>query len=240
MNNHARIQKKDIFLLIITLTVFAVLLVFCLWNWHLIVELFRYIVTGKELVQDYILSFGVPAQLAIGLITLICFFFPFFSLLPLEIVCGMTYGIWHATLLISLAIALASQLLYLVEHNFKVFLFTDKQRKKQAQIEECIRSSKRSIHWVMILLYIVPCIPFLIISSVACRSNMKWGTYTLYTALGPAPEVLVTLILGDRLTTSASPAVSFAVLMFMIALVVLSLVFRDSLIRFIFRSPEEE
>lgn len=237
--NKRTVRKRDVLILSLTIAIFAALIVFCVFKWHLIIDLLNHIVTGKTLVREYVQSLGIAGEAAITVVIIACFFFPVISSLPLQIVCVMAYGVWHATLLISFAIALASQILFLVERSFKVFCYTPKQRKKQEEIEECIKSSKRSIHAVMILLYIVPCIPFLIISSVASRSNMSWKRYTLYTALGPIPEVLVTLILGNRLTSNSSPVASFIVFFFMIALVILSLVFKDQLIYFIFNPPRK-
>ena len=239
MKNKKDIKKKDIAILVITIAIILAIILLCAFNWPLVINLFGLIVQGKEIVQDYILSFGVWGAIVIAIMLMFCFFFPFISSLPLQILCVMSYGIWWGTLLICIVLALASQLLFLLEKNFKTFFYSKKQRKKQEDIEARIKNSSRNINWVMVLLYIVPCIPFLVISSIACRSNMRWWKYTLFTAIGPIPEVIVTLFLGDQLTGNADPVWSVIVLVVMIAIVILSLVFKDKMIYWIFKPKKE-
>lgn len=239
MKEKKEIKKKDIIILVVTIAILLAIALLCAFNWPLVANLFSLIVKGKTIVQDYVLSFGILGEIIIAIMLMFCFFFPFISSLPLQILCVISYGVWHATILISVVLALAGQLLYLLEKNFKTFFYTKKQHKKQEEIEARIRNSSRSINWVMVLLYIVPCIPFLVISSIACRSNMRWWKYTLFTAIGPIPEVIVTLVLGDQLTSNTSPVWSMIVLVLMIAIVILSLVFKDKMIYWIFK-PEKE
>lgn len=239
MKNKHDIKKKDIVILVITVAILLAIALLCAFNWQLVVRLFDLIVEGKTAVKDYVSDFGILGEIIIAIMLMFCFFFPFISSLPLQILCVISYDVWHATLLISVVLALASQLLYLLQKNYKTFFYTKKQHKKQEEIEARIRNSSRNINWVMILLYIVPCIPFLVISTIAARSNMRWWKYTLFTAIGPIPEVIVTLVLGDQLTSNTSPAWSVTVLIFMIAIVILSLVFEDKLIYWIFKPKRE-
>lgn len=239
MKSKKNIRKRDIVLLAVTIAILLAIALLCAFNWSLVVKLFDLVVKGKTVVQDYVLSFGILGEIIIAIMIMFCFFFPFISSLPLQILCVVSYGVWHATLLISIVLALASQLLYLLQKNFKTFFYTKKQHKKQEEIEARIRNSSRNINWVMVLLYIVPCIPFLVISTIASRSNMRWWKYTLFTALGPIPEVIVTLVLGDQLTSNTSPVWSVIVLVVMISIVILSLVFEDKLIYWIFKPKKE-
>lgn len=239
MEGKKKIRKRDIVILVVTIAILLAMALLCAFNWSLVVDLFGMIVKGKTVVKDYVLKFGIWGEIVIAVVLMFCFFFPFISSLPLQILCVITYDVWHATLLISLVLALASQLLYLLEKNFKTFFYTKKQHLKQKEIEERIKNSSRNINWVMVLLYIVPCIPFLVISSIACRSNMRWWKYTLFTAIGPIPEVIVTLVLGDQLTSNSSPAWSLTVLIFMILIVILSLIFKDKMIYWIFKPKKE-
>lgn len=239
MKDKREIKKKDIVILAVTVAIILAIVLLCAFNWSLVVNLFNLVVKGKTIVQDYMLSFGILGEIILSIMMVFCFFFPFISSLPLQILCVISYGVVHATILISIVLALASQLLYLLEKNFKTFFYTKKQRQKQKDIEARIRNSSRNINWVMVLLYIVPCIPFLIISSIAFRSNMRWWKYTLFTAIGPIPEVIVTLVLGNQLTSNTSPVWSMIVLVLMIALVILSLVFKDKMIYWIFKPKKE-
>ena len=228
-------KVSDYILLGVLCTLVVAIVTFCIFKWYLIVSLFDYLIKGKNILREYILSFGIWGVIAISLLIVFCFFFPIISSLPLQIIALFTYGIWGGTLLIALSFTFGSQLLYLFQHNFKAFMYTAKQRKKQADIEARIQNSSRNIYGVMFWLYIIPCIPFLIIASVALRSNMKWWKYTLFTSLGPVPEILVTLLLGNQLINAGSPVWSFMILIGMLALVVLSFVFQDKMIYWVFK-----
>ncbi|MCI5745456.1 MAG: VTT domain-containing protein [Erysipelotrichaceae bacterium] len=238
--NKKNIKKLDIFLLALTILIFAFIIFFCIFNWHLVIDLLNVIINGKDVVKDYMAQFNFVGVIAISLLIIFCFFFPFFSSLPLQIICLFSYGYIKGSIIVSLSIAIASQLLFILQKNMKSFIFSKKQKEKQRKIEERIKNSKRNINAVMALLYVIPCIPFLIISSIACRSNMKWWKYTLFTFLGPIPEVFVTLFLGEKVTSASSPILSFIILVFMILLVVLSLIFKDKLIYFIFKPMESK
>ncbi len=235
-----KIKKSDIIILTITIALLIGIVIFCALNWHLVITLFDMIVEGKSIVKDFVTDFGWLGVVAIAVVLVFCFFFPFFSALPLEIVCVMSYGIWWSTLLVSLSIAIGSQILFLLEKNLKTFFYTKKQRQKQLELEERIKNRDRNIDVVMVLLYVIPLIPFMIIASIACRSNMKWWKYTLYTTLGVVPEVFCTLLIGNQVTSNSSPVVNMIILVLMILLVILMLIFKDKMIYWIFRPKKEK
>lgn len=120
MKSKKTLKKKDIVILVVTIAILLAIALLCAFNWSLVVNLFDLVVKGKTVVQEYVLSFGIWGEIVILIMMLFCFFFPFISSLPLQILCVVSYGIWHATLLISIELALASQLLFLLEKNFKL------------------------------------------------------------------------------------------------------------------------
>ena len=85
---------------------------------------------------------------------------------------------------------------------------------------------------IMLIAYLVPFIPFLIISSIAA-SGLKYWKYFLFTVFGPILEVIVTLFLGQALLNT-SPVASVVTLVLIIAIVVLSIIFKDKIVDFVF------
>jgi uncharacterized membrane protein YdjX (TVP38/TMEM64 family) len=69
---------------------------------------------------------------------------------------------------------------------------------------------------------------------------MKWWKYFIVTALGPIPDIFLTLWVGVKITNSSSPAFSFGLLLFIIAIIVLSMIFKNKLVDFIFTPKKEK
>ncbi len=225
------LRKRDIILLVVSFTIIAIAITFCLIYWDIVIDLFKKLVSGTEIMKEYVLSLGWVGVASAMLIIIICFFFPFISSLPVQIACGITYGLLKGTLIVSAAYAIASQLLFLFKQDFKLFM-TKKQKEKQMELDEKIKNSKRSMTMIMLIAYLVPFIPFLIISSIAA-SGLKYWKYFLFTVFGPILEVIVTLFLGQALLNT-SPVASVVTLVLIIAIVVLSIIFKDKIVDFVF------
>ena len=112
---------------------------------------------------------------------------------------------------------------------------SEKQRQQQLRMEQTIQNSSRSIETFLILAYLAPFVPFLLIHLVAANSGMKWRKYALITLFGPIPDVVVTLWLGEKVTSTSSPIVSFCILMVIIACVVFSLIYKEKMVNWIFK-----
>lgn len=231
------IRKRDIVLLVVSSIIILLVLIFCLIYWDIVSDLFKKVVSGTEIMKEYILSLGWVGIIAMMLIIIICFFFPFVSSLPVQLACGITYGLFKGTLIVSASYAIAAQLLFLFKQNFKL-LMTKKQRIKQQELHKKIENSHRGIIKTMIIAYLVPFIPFLIISNVAA-SGLKYPKYFLFTTFGPILEVVVTLYLGQTLL-SVSPVASIITLVGIICIVVLSIIFNDKIIDFVFVERKKE
>ena len=82
--------------------------------------------------------------------------------------------------------------------------------------------------------------PFFLIHMVAANSGMKWWKYSLVTLLGPMPDVIVTLWLGEKVVHAPNPIVSYGMLLLIVVCVALSMIYREKLIDWIFQPRKEE
>lgn len=231
-------NKKEILLILCTVCVLLVITVFSILNWGTIIRLFHEMIMGVAIVKEYVLSLGVAGVLAITLIIIACFFFPVVSSVPVQLASAISYGLPFGIVHVIVSVFLASQLTFLFTRTFRVFQ-SAKQRKKQQLMEEKIRNSKRSIVHFLLLAYLAPFVPFLLIHTVAANSGIKWRTYALITLLGPIPDIVVTLWLGEKITSTFSPAVSFSILMLIVLCVVLFILYREKLVDLIFEPRKE-
>lgn len=231
-------SKKEKCLILLTAVILIAVSVFAALNWTTIVDLFRQMVAGVAIVKEYVLSLGIVGVLSISLLIIVCFFCPVISSIPLQVTSSISYGLPFGVVHVVLSVFLASQLVFLFTRVIRVFQ-SPKRKEKQRLMEEKIRNSNRSILFFMVLAYLAPFIPFLLIHAVAANSGMKWWKYSLVTLLGPIPDVVVTLWLGTKITTTSSPITSFLMLLFVIVCVVLSLIYKEKMIDLIF-TPKKE
>ncbi len=232
-------NKKEKFLIAVAGVILLAVIVFAALNWATIVDLFRQMVTGVAIVKEYVLSLGIVGVLSISLLIIVCFFFPVISSIPLQITSSISYGLPFGIVHVVISVFLASQLIFLFTRVIRVFQ-SEKKKEKRRLMEEKIKNSNRSILFFMVLAYLAPFIPFLLIHTVAANSGMKWWKYSLVTLLGPIPDVVVTLWLGTKITTTSSPVVSFLTLLFVIVCVVFALIYREKMIDLIFTPKKED
>lgn len=230
-------SKKEKLIIIITGSLLAAVIIFSIFNWSTITYLFKEVSSGTVVVKDYVLSLGITGVIAMSIIMIACFFFPFLSSVPIQLTSAISYGFWGGFIHVTLSIFIASQLAFLLTKSTLV-LSSPKKKEEQRLMEEKIKNSKRSIYYFLFLAYLAPFIPFLVIHMVAANSGMKWWKYALVTLFGPIPDILITLWAGVKITTS-SPIVAYIILVVIIIIVVFSMIYKNKLVDLIFKPKDE-
>ncbi len=221
------------FLLLISAAVYAV------FNRETLVFLFEQIISGVTIVKEYVLSLGVAGVFSISFIIIVCFFFPLISSVPVQLAACVSYGIGFAFVQVVLSLFIASQLAFLFNRTVRVFK-SEKQKEKQRIIEEKIANSSRSIYHFLFLAYLAPFVPFMLIHMIAASSGIKWWKYALVTFFGPMPDVIITLWIGEKITSASSPIVSLGFILLIIACVALSLIYKEKAVDLIFKPKKEK
>ena len=75
---------------------------------------------------------------------------------------------------------------------------------------------------------------------IAADSGMKWWKYSLITLIGPLGDVIITLWAGVKITTSSSPIVSYVILVLIVSVVILSTIYKNKMVDFIFKTKKEK
>ena len=233
-----RTTRKEKILLGLTAVILVTIGIFAACNWSDFLMLFKEMVTGVEIVRENILDLGIGGVLIISLIIIVCFFFPVISSIPVQLASVVAYGLPFATVHVTLSVFVASQISFLLVRCFRVFQ-SPKQKRKQKEMEEKIHGSSRSIMTFIVLAYLAPFVPFLLIHIVAANSGMKWWKYALVTLLGPVPDVVATLYLGSKIATASSPVTSLVVLLLVIGCISLSMIYREKIIDWVFLTKKE-
>ncbi len=233
MNN-----KKGKAIIITMIALLTVLIVFSVFNWDTIIYLFKQVSSGTVVVKEYVLSLGITGVIALSIVMIGCFFFPFISAVPIQLTSAVSYGLWFGLIHVTVSVFIASQLAFLFTKS-SLFLSSKKRREEHRLMEEKIKNSKRSIYYFLFLAYLAPFVPFLVIHMVAADSGMKWWKYALVTLLGPVPDIIVTLWAGVKITSSSTPITSYIILLVIIVIVVLSILYKNKLVDLIF-TPKEK
>ena len=231
-------SKKEKTIIIITALILTALILLSVFNWDTIIHLFQLISLGAEEVQQYVQSLGIVGVIAMSLVMLVCFFFPFISSVVIQLASAVSYGFLFALVHVSISIFIASQLVFLFSKS-TLFLSSKRHRENHRIMEEKIKNSSRSIYYFLFLAYLAPFVPFLVIHMVAANSGMKWWKYALVTLLGPIPDIVVTLWLGVKITTASTPIFTYVILLLIIVIVVLSMIYKNKLVDLIF-TPKEK
>ncbi len=231
-------SKKERIIILITALLLVFIVTFSILNWSTIKFLFEKVSSGAVVVKEYVQSLGVTGVIALSIVMIVCFFFPFISSVPVQLTSAVSYGLWWGLLHVALSVFVASQLAFLFTKS-TLFLSSQKKREEHRLMEEKIKNGKRSIYYFLFLAYLAPFVPFLIIHMIAADSGMKWWKYAIITLLGPIPDIIATLWAGVKITTSSSPIVSYIILIVILAIVVLSMVYKNKLVDRIF-TPKEK
>ena len=231
-----KLSKKDKVLLSLSAVILVSITTFLIVFWDTAYSILEKMLKGVDLVEEYIRSFGIVGIIVMMLIIILFFFFPVISSMPIQVACGITYGLGGGGLIVWLALCIATQLLYLFRQNLKTYS-SPKQIQKRQELEKMIRESDRNIYVAIAIAYLLPAVPFLVISNLAA-SGLKYWKYTLVTCLGMIPDVLTTLFLGEKLL-STSPVASLITLIAVIVIITLSIIFNDKLVALAFVSKKK-
>ncbi len=231
-------NKKERTLMLLTIGIVSIIVIFSIFNWDTILHLFQQTMEGADIVKENVQALGIVGVLAISLIIIVCFFVPVISPIPVELASVVSYGLPFAIAHVLLSVFVASQLAFLFTRSARIF-HGPKQQEKQRQMELRIQNSDRSIEQFLLLAYLAPFVPFMLIHMVAASSGMKWRKYTLYTFLGPIPDVVITLWLGDKITSASTPVTSYVILMLIIVCIALFIINKERLVNWIFKPKKE-
>ena len=231
-------SKKEAILIICTSCILLAVAMFSAMNWEVIIHLFQQMLAGITIVKDYVRSLGIVGILAISFIIIVCFFFPVISSLPIQLASAISYGLPFGIVHVVISTFIASQLSFLITRVFHIFQ-TSKQREKQLRMEKKIKNRRRSMTSFLLLAYVIPFVPLILIHNVLATSGMKWRRYALITLVGPIPSIAITLWLGEKVTTTTSPVVSYVMLFLIITCVALSLIYKEKIIDVIFNPRKD-
>lgn len=172
--------------------------------------------TNLESVKTFVLSFGPLAPL----IYILLFTLVPLTLFPdavLAIASGTIFGVFWGSIYTMIGAACGATLSFFLARFFGRDLVMKLIRHRAEQFQDGI---ERQGFFVILIMRLIPLIPFDIISYGAGLSKIRYSDFLLGTLLGIVPGVLIYVNLGDKALDIGSPAfcLSMALLIGLFAL----------------------
>ena len=208
--NHSRmgkrkISKKSLIERIVVLTiVVAVILMLVFFLKDIFVPLIKYQASNdREAAEALLKDNGILGYIAVPVIEALQMVVIFIPAEFIQITSGMSFPAWQAILLCDLGVCLGASLIYLI---INVFRFKGdilaRSESKIAQYEKV--SKNRSTLLMMVLLFIMPIVPFGAICYYGSSKKPTYWKYILTVALAVLPSICTSILMGYAITEAIS------------------------------------
>lgn len=204
------------FLLFVGLVVFA----FSGENFVILKELFR-AGTTKEEVREALDGLGIRAYLAVGVLSMLQVVLAFVPAEPIQVMSGISFGLWKGSLVCLSGLFVGNTLVYVLYKIYGARLGEYFEKNAEFDFETASRSPK--IAMIVILLYVLPAIPYGLICFFTASLNIKYPKYIILTTIGAIPSIFLDVGVG-HLALAASWA--FAIVVFAVLVVLLLLLYK--------------
>ena len=180
----------------------AFLGIVALLGWFLLTDeniaILKYVFNNDDLtneqIQDVLGNLGIRGNITISILSMLQIVLTFLPSEPVQVLAGLTYGFWHGLACCMVGVFLGNTVIYLL---YK--LFGDKLNKyfdRELHLNVNKMSSSHIVTVIIIILYLLPAIPYGMICFLAATMRMKFPKYTLVTFLASAPSVAIGVVLG--------------------------------------------
>ena len=226
-------MKKSVKLKIISVIAFLIIFAGLIWfmisgdNRQIITSLFNDKLSNEE-VKSLLQSFGLRGAISLGIILMLQVLLTFVPAEPFQVFAGIGYGIGFGTLICLIGVFLGNSLVYLL---YKIFgdKATENFRKKIDIDFDNIQKSKR-VAFIIILLYLLPAIPYGVICFFTASINIKYPRYILLTTLGAIPSLILDVGFG-HIAMSTSWIISIIICVLLIVLIIIMGLKRNALFK---------
>ena len=215
-----KVSKTKIIVAIVGVLLLAGILAFLLSgdNLSLFKEFFRKGITQEE-IREIAQKFGWRGIVSIGLLSMLQVILMFLPAEPVQVVAGVSYGLGYGLLICLAGVIVGNTIIYVAYKIFGTRMSEYYSRK--IDVDWSSAKTVWGLSLVVLLLYILPAIPYGMICFFAASTNLKYPRYIILTVLGSAPSILIGVALGHLAITASIvwAAVVFAVLVVIIIII---------------------
>ncbi len=212
-------KKIKIWLAIAFAVIFAGLMVFLFSGDNLLIlkSLFDDDISRDE-VRENLSGLGYKGRVTIVILSMLQVIFTFVPSEPVQVLSGMSFGFWEGGAICIFGVVLGNVIIYILYKIYGQRLTQFFEDNVDFDFELARTSTKITL--IILILYVLPAIPYGLICFFAASLNIKFPKYLILTTIGTIPSELMGVIFGDVALTS-SWIISIAVLIVLIILLIL-------------------
>lgn len=224
-----KINKIKIITIIIGLIALAGILLFLFSgkNFEIFKEFFRKGITRDEIRQNA-RELGVRGVVSVGLLSMLQVVFMFLPAEPVQVIAGVSYGLWFGILLCLIGVFAGNTLIYVLYRIFGKRL--NKYFSENIDIDFTAAKTFRILASIIFVLYFLPAIPYGMICFFAASTGMNYPKYITITLLGSLPSVAIGVGLG-HLAIESSLIWAAAVFAVLLVVVIVIIIKKDRIIK---------
>ena len=215
-----KVSKTKIIVAAIGVLLLAAIFLFLLLgdNFRIFKEFFRKGITQEE-IRQIAQEFGWRGIISIGLLSMLQVVMMFLPAEPVQVVAGISYGLGYGMLICLAGVFVGNTIIYVAYKIFGTRMSEYYSRK--IDIDWSSAKTVWSISLVVLLLYVMPAIPYGMICFFAASTGLKYHRYIILTVFGSAPSILIGVALGHLAITASIiwAAVVFAILVVIIIVI---------------------
>ncbi len=224
-------KKEKILKIVVPTAIFLSILVLCLIISKELIYVVKHIINGKtDELKVYMDNLGYEGVFILILLQALQTLTTVLPGEPIQIIAGIAYGRWGGIGIGVSGILLGGLVLFVLVKRFDkeiIRIFTPKRKQQQEeQLEQKMKSSNRSLIFVILVLYWLPAIPYGFICILAATLGMKIYNFVWVTVIGTLPSVVSCVVIGNQIVKS-NYWVSIGVFAFLVIVMVVVIVKKD-------------
>ncbi len=222
-------KRLKIWLGIAFIAIFIGLMVFLFSgdNALILKSLFRDDISREEL-RAALSSLGVKGYVTIAVLSMLQVVFTFVPSEPVQVLSGMSFGFWKGGAICIAGVVAGNIIIYVLYKIYGQRLTEYFENNVEFDFELARNSTKITL--IILILYVLPAIPYGLICFFAASLNIKFPKYILLTTIGTIPSELMGVGFG-HVAIASSWIISIVVLLVLIALLVLLFKYKSAVFK---------
>lgn len=210
------------------LVLIAGILVFLFYgeNFELFKTFFRKDITAEE-IRETTRAFGARGVISVGLLAALQVVLMFFPAEPLHVIAGAGYGLLPGVLICVAGVFIGNTVIYVLYKIFGSRL--TEYYKNNIKIDWSSARTARGLTLIVLLLYVLPAIPYGIICVFAASCGLKFPQYTWVTLVGTVPSAFLDVAVG-HIAVSTGLITAVIIFVLIVVLIIVLAVNRDKLV----------
>ena len=197
-----RMSKQKLATMIVGILLLAGVIAFLLSGDNLAVlkSFFRPGITRDE-IRETAQDFGWKGAVSLMLLSMLQVVLMFLPAEPVQVIAGISCGLWQGALICCAGVALGNCVIYVLYRVFGRRL--SEYFAVNVDLDLDSAHAARGISLIVLLLYVLPAIPYGMICFFAASTGMKFHRYLLLTMFGSVPSILIGVGLGHLAITAS-------------------------------------